>query len=127
MQGLTARWSFYARSWAMGHSASERSSARSWTSFQPSAFARDLPSSHFHHFGVMLGIFTDKASLRPQVASTDTAAWNGRLGTGINEFDAVMVQRGWTQRRTEIQWALPRFVAKGNGALQWPKQLPIGL
>jgi hypothetical protein len=92
-----------------------------------SAFARDLPSSHFHHFGVMLGIFTDKASLRPQVASTDTAAWNGRLGTGINEFDAVMVQRGWTQRRTEIQWALPRFVAKGNGALQWPKQLPIGL
>src|SRR5688572_18293067 len=89
------------------------------------ALARELPQSRFHLFGVKLGTFKDKDALHPQVASADTAAWNERFGKGIDVFNVVMAQRGWTQARTEIQWAVPHYMAKVTRAVRAPKQTRI--
>lgn len=84
--------------------------------------ADELPGVRFHLFGVALRLLTGRTALPPATLSLDSAAWNGRFGSDLPDFNAEMQARGWSQRETAIRWALPRYAAKVAGALAGTKQ-----
>ena len=84
--------------------------------------ADELPGVRFHLFGVALRLLTARTALPPAALSLDSAAWNGRFGSDLPDFNAEMQARGWSQRETAIRWALPRYAAKVAGALAGTKQ-----
>jgi hypothetical protein len=73
------------------------------------AVQEELPGTFFHLFGIKLSFFKLPGTRRLRCMSSDTAAWNGRFGRDIEEFNLVQQRRGWTQNATEIKWALPRY------------------
>jgi hypothetical protein len=75
------------------------------------AVADELPSVKFHLWGVKLGAL--QRGLPEQVASVDSAAWNGRFGTDIE----LQRNSGLTQREYGFKVALPRYLGKVDAAL----------
>lgn len=82
-----------------------------------STLADELPGVRFHLFGVALRLIKGHQMLPPAVLSLDSAAWNQRFGRDLPTFNAEMQARGWSQRKTAIHWALPRYMAKVSNAL----------
>ena len=87
------------------------------------AVAEVLPNTVFHLFGVKLQVITGDTLLHPAVAGMDSAAWNGRFGEDIPQFNAEMAARRWTQDETAIRWALSRYQARVDAALDRQMEL----
>jgi hypothetical protein len=79
-----------------------------------------LPGYPLHLWGVKLTLLRHSTSLRANVGSIDSAAWNGRFGKGIEEYR----RSGLSQREYAFKVALPAYLAKVGSALAPPP--PIG-
>lgn len=83
------------------------------------AVAGILPDIPLHLWGIKLGALQSPLALPEQVASVDSAAWNGLFRTGRNEWK----ESGLPQRRWIFDVALPRYKNRVDAALAQPKQL----
>lgn len=80
-----------------------------------------LPASSWARGGL------PKPKLPPNVRHTaaDSGAWNGLFGRGAEEARRYMRRHNLTQKRYELDVALPRYLAKVEEALSQPKQLVL--
>src|SRR6266571_5690805 len=81
--------------------------------------ARELPGVPLHLWGVKLSVFKSPVALPEQVASADSAAWNGMFKTGRNAWKTS----GLSQRKYGFDVALRNYEAKLYAALSQPKQM----
>ncbi|MFL5628748.1 MAG: hypothetical protein ACJ788_24470 [Ktedonobacteraceae bacterium] len=80
--------------------------------------SRTLPGIPLHLWGVKLSVMKSPLMLPKQVASVDSAAWNGMFKTGRENWK----QSGLPQRQYCFEVALPAYEAKIREALFQPKQ-----
>lgn len=88
------------------------------------AVSEVLDDAPLHLWGVKLSVLKTRVEL-PNVASVDSGAWNGLFGRDAEEARAHMRRHGLTQKRYELDVALPRYLAKVEEALSQPKQLVL--
>lgn len=79
-----------------------------------------LPGVQLHLWGVKLGVFKSPVALPEQVASVDSAAWNGMFGQGRNLWKLTP----YSQREWCFKIQLPHYQAKVLAALSEPKRKP---
>ncbi len=81
------------------------------------------PGYSFHLWGVKLAVLQAPEPLPLAVVSTDSAAWNGLYGRGIEEWR----QAEGKPRQREYTYGvrLPRYVRKVSAAVRAPKQLSL--
>lgn len=84
-----------------------------------STVASVLPKARFHLWGVKLTAV--QAGLPAQVASVDSAAWNGLFGRGINQWRTS----GMRQAHYVLTHRLPAYAAKVAQADSGPKQMRL--
>lgn len=87
------------------------------------AVTSELPGVPIHLWGVKLSVFKSPIPLPEQVASVDSAAWNGMFGTGRNHWKATP----YTQREWCFKVALPAYEQKVKAALLQPKQMSLAM
>jgi hypothetical protein len=80
------------------------------------AIAAVLPGIPLHLFGAKLEVLKGWGNRPRTVVSCDSAAWNGRFGAGIDEFDAERKRRGMSQRQFALRVMLPRYAARVEAA-----------
>jgi hypothetical protein len=87
------------------------------------AVLNELGPTPIHLWGVKLDVLKSRVALPDGVVSVDSAAWNGRFGTGIE----CSRGSGLSQREYSYLVAHPEYVAKVEKALDAPKQMEIPL
>jgi hypothetical protein len=85
------------------------------------AVAAELPGVPLHLWGVKLAALSSGDALPEQVASVDSAAWNGLFGTGRTKYH----DSGMTQREYIHKVALPSYLERFDAALSGPKQMSM--
>lgn len=85
------------------------------------AIAAELPNARFHLWGIKRKALVSTIALPPQVASSDSSAWNGRFGREIEQWR----RSGKTERRYAWEDAAARYNSEIKAALQQPKQFSL--
>lgn len=87
------------------------------------AVARELPGVPLHLWGLTHRVFDSQAALAPQVASLDSAAWNGFFGKGHELWRAS----GMTKRAYSYAVALPQYRARYEARAARPRNYELDI
>lgn len=85
------------------------------------AIAAVLPGVRFHLWGIKRKALVSPIALPPQVASSDSAAWNGRFGREIEQWR----KSGKTERQYAWEDAATKYSSQIKRALRQPKQFSL--
>jgi hypothetical protein len=87
------------------------------------AVARELPGVPLHLWGLTHRVFDSHAALAPQVASLDSAAWNGHFGKGHE----LWKRSGMQKRAYAYAVALPAYRARYETRATRPRNYELDL